>query len=541
MSISPKWSNVSAGRGHTFASAPQANIKRSVFDRSHGLKTAFDSGYLVPIYADEVIPGDTFNMKAAFFGRLSTPIVPILDNIYLDTFFFFVPYRLIWANFKKMMGEQDNPADSISYVAPQFSVSGGDFAPGGKVTTGTLMDYMGIPANVTWGAQGMAINSLHARAYNKIWNEWFRDENLQNSVTVDTGDGPDTAANYALLRRGKRHDYFTSCLPWAQKGTAVALPLGTTAPVFSTAAGTWTTGTSVNYLTGAGDSTAHWNATSGTGNARQGSGAAGWYDTGLSTDLSQATAATINALRLAFQTQALLERDARGGTRYTEIVRSHFGVVSPDSRLQRTEYLGGGTTPINIAPIPQTSATGATGTVQGNLAAMGTVSASGHGFVKSFTEHGLILGMASVRADLSYQQGVEKMWTRQSRYDWYWPSFAQIGEQPVYNKEIYAIGTTANDAGVFGYQERYGEYRYKPSKITGILNSLAAAPLDVWHLAQKFTSLPTLGDTFIKETPPLSRVIAVTTEPQLIVDAHFNLSCARPMPVQGTPFSLARI
>lgn len=545
MSISPKWSSVGADRGHTFSKAPQANIRRSVFNRSHGLKTAFDSGYLVPIYADEVLPGDTFNLSAALFGRLSTPVVPIIDNIYLDTFFFFVPYRLIWTNFKKMMGEQDNPGDTISYSAPKFSVAAGDFAPAGKVTTGTLMDYMGIPANVTWGAQGLSVNSLHARAYNLIWNQWFRDENLQNSVTVDLGDGPDASATYVLLKRGKRHDYFTSCLPSPQKGTtAVTLPLGTSAPIVQNGPFRVVEETSGihGYLktTASGAGFEPLGAQSDSGNWNQ---QALQYYSGIYADLTNATAATINALRLAFQTQSLLERDARGGTRYTEIVRSHFGVTSPDSRLQRAEYLGGGTSAINISPIPQTSATGLTGgsTPAGNLAAMGTVTGTGHGFVKSFTEHGVIVGMASVRCDLTYQQGVERMWTRSTRYDWYWPSFAQIGEQPVYNKEIYAIGTTANDAGVFGYQESYADYRYKPSKITGKLNSLAASTLDVWHLAQKFTSLPTLGDTFIKETPPIDRVVAVNTEPQIILDGHFNLTCARPMPVQGVPFSLSRI
>ena len=442
MSISPRWSNVRSDRGHSFAQAPQANIKRSVFNRSHGLKTAFNSGYLVPIYADEVLPGDTFNMRAALFGRLSTPIVPIIDNIYLDTFFFFVPYRLIWANFKKMMGEQDNPGDTISYAAPIFSTVSGDFAPAGKVTTGTLMDYMGIPANVTWGAQGLSVTSLFARAYNLIWNQWFRDENLQNSVTVDMGDGPDATANYVLLKRGKRHDYFTSCLPWPQKGTAVSLPLGTTANIVRNSnaiAATWfKDNTNTPAATGAWSlNTAH-----GLPMAFDSGGSPLTFDPNgtLYADLTNATAATINALRLAFQTQALLERDARGGTRYTEIIRSHFGVISPDARLQRSEYLGGGTTPINIAPIPQTSATGATGTVQGNLAAMGTLAATGHGFVKSFTEHGVLLGLASVRADLTYQQGVEKMFTRSTRYEGSSKNYFEIMER--ITKEHYRILTS---------------------------------------------------------------------------------------------------
>lgn len=518
---------------HQFTTIPKADIPRSKFDCQSTHKTTFDAGYLVPVYVDEVLPGDTFNLNMTAFARLATPLFPIMDNMVLDSFFFFVPNRLIWSNWQKFMGQQANPADSISYVIPQ------QVSPTAGYAIGSLQDYMGLPTvgQVTAG-KTVSHCAFWPRAYNLIWNEWFRDENLQNSVTVDTGDGPDTVTNYTLLRRGKRKDYFTSALPWPQKGASVTLPLGSAAPVNWVSTNATVTNTKAGFLHG----TTNNDTNMLYGVAADGSGGSYFPNSvgaGLYADLSSATAATINQLRQSFQIQKLLERDARGGTRYTEIIRSHFGVISPDSRLQRPEYLGGGTTVINISPIAQTSATGQTGstTPLGNLASMGTALAHNHGFTQSFTEHGVILGLVSVRADLTYQQGLHKMWSRSTRYDFYFPAFAMLGEQSILNKEIYVTGDTS-DTNVFGYQERWAEYRYNPSRISSLFRSTASGTIDGWHLAEKFTSVPTLSSSFIVSNPPVSRVVAVgaaANGQQFIFDSFFDVKKARPMPMYSVP------
>jgi len=532
---------------HQFSQIPRADIPRSSFNRSHGYKTTFDSGYLVPFYVDEALPGDTFNLQASIFARLSTPIVPIMDNLYMDTFYFAVPMRLLWANFQKFNGEQLNPADSTDFLIPQV------VAPAGGWPVGTLSDYFGLPT----GIAGLSVSSMWHRAYNLIWNEWFRDENLQNSVTVPVTDGPDANTLFTLLRRGKRHDYFTSCLPWPQKGPGVEISMGASAPVFGNGVLGFTDGTTPfglingkSYQT-TGPQTS-WSplksttalgfpvGTSKSANSTTGTdsitglslGIVTTGNSGLYADLSQAAAVTINSMREAFQIQRLMERDARGGSRYTEIIRSHFGVVSPDARLQRPEYLGGSSSRVIINPVQQNSQTGTT--PQGHLAAFGLVADTNQGFTKSFVEHSVIIGLVNVRADLTYQQGIPRMFSRSTRYDFYWPALAHLGEQAVLNKEIYAQGTAA-DTTVFGYQERWSEYRYFPSQITGKFRSTYSSPLDCWHLSQKFTALPTLNSTFIEDNPPIARVVAVVTEPQFIFDSYLSLHCARPMPIYSVP------
>lgn len=555
-----------------FAALPKAQIQRSVFNRSHDYKTTFDSGYLIPFYVDEVLPGDSFKLNCSIFCRLATPIVPFMDNLYLETFFFFVPNRLVWKHWENFMGQQDNPGDSTDYLIPQTVAGNTGFA------VGSVADYFGIPTSV----KGLSVSSLPFRAYQLIYNEWFRDENLQERVGAwasaathkddPVGDWNDTnSTGLTLLRRNKYHDYFTSALPWPQKGDAVDVNFGVGGAI------SWNTDT-FNFSASKTDAT-HFQAvisnpnklafikpniafaTDYSGNTATitppspdspliGHGGDVSFTasatgnnvsvTPTSMDLpylqfvgEQGAGLTINDLRQAFQVQKLLERDARGGTRYTEILRSHFGVVSPDARLQRPEYLGGSSTRILMNSVAQTAATNDV-TPQANLSAFGLFGDSFHGFSKSFVEHGYIIGLVNVRADLSYQQGVNRMWSRKSRLDFYFPVLAHLGEQAILNKEIYAQGTAADDQ-VFGYQERFAEYRYSPSVITGKMRSTDPQTLDIWHLAQKFDSLPTLSSQFIQDNPPVSRVVAVQSEPQFILDAWFDLKCIRPMPVYSVP------
>lgn len=557
---------------HSFSAIPRAMIPRSVFDRSHSVKTTFDEGRLVPVYLEEVLPGDSFKLDVNLFCRLTSPLqVPIVDDMDLDIHFFYVPFRLLWDNWERMNGQQDNPGDSTDYMTPIIKL---DCKSGLKATWAqSVQDYFGVP--LTNNASGsLDILAFPFRAYNLIYNEWYRDQNLQHSAPVWKGEdetekqkvykadgsvvemteaeywnlGPagngDTVEGGTLKRRAKRHDYFTSCLPWPQKGPGVELPLGGVAPVslYGTTGTAASVGTLTDvmqpFLTGpSGTSPGWWGFKEGE-NARSFATTSGTtWEAGkigiLGADLSSATAATINSLRQAFQLQKLYERDARGGTRYTEILRAHFGVVSPDARLQRPEYLGGSTQRVVINPVTQTSATNDT-TPQANLAAFGVTGSSKRGFRKSFVEHGLIIGLVSVRSNLTYQQGLNRFLSRRTRFDFYWPALAHLGEQAVLNKEIYAQGTEKDDE-VFGYQERWSEYRYHPSMITGKMRSTINTPLDFWHLGQKFDELPKLNSDFIVENAPLGRCVAVPSEPHFLLDIFFSCKAARPMPVYSVP------
>ena len=568
-------------RGHRFSDAPAMYMKRTKFDRSHVYKTTFDSGKLIPVFIDEVLPGDTTRMSVNYFARLATPIKPIMDNIYLDWFFFFVPNRLVWEHWQNFCFEQEDPDDSTDYVIPTVTATGNS----GNAYIGSLWDYFGLPVNTPGNLSG--VSALPFRGVYLIWNEWFRDENLQKSVKIQKGDtnevlnsarsseqpawvfttGTSIVPGLACPPRGKRHDYFTSALPWTQKGPGVSVGLAGTASIVdpSPTTGYLLHSTSnqlavVNAYGGNASSHGGERIARGSGsikfNNRGGDsdfsnvgGFAGdstdyvtlsaqsantYLGNDSYVDLDTSSIFTINSLRTAFQMQKFYERLARGGSRYTEVLRSFFGVVSPDARLQRPEFLGSFTKMVNVNPIAQTSATDDT-SPQGNLSAYGVTAAKFHGFTKSFVEHGYIFGFVCARADLTYQQGISKMWLRSTVYDFYWPTFAHLGEQAIELREIYAQGTEA-DTTVFGYQERYAEYRYKPSQITGkFRSSVTGGTLDKWHLSQFFSNAPTLNEEFIIENPPIERIIAVQDEPEFLLDIGFRYTTVRPMPMFGTP------
>ncbi len=532
-------------QAHFAVNPTNLDIKRSTFDRSSGHSTTFNAGELVPIYVDEVLPGDTFKMGTSYVARMNTPIHPTMGNAYIDTYFFFVPSRLVWKHWNEFNGENTTTAweQTTEYQIPQLK------SPKGGWNKGTIADYFGIPINVD-----LEINALPIKAYTRIWNDWFRDQNVQDPAYLDIDDTTIEGSNGGTYQTdaqkggkclpvNKYHDYFTSCLPEPQKGPSVLLPLGNSAPII---------GNSPIKFIGAGEPNTDIRLINTASNIQPQTGNALWlfnsgtealsanrelkYKDGLSVDLTNATAATINELRQAFQLQRLYERDARGGTRYIEIIKSHFGVTSPDQRQQRPEYLGGSHKMIDVMQVLQTSSTDET-SPQGNTAAFSYTKQVDNQWIKSFTEHGYIIGLACVRTEHVYQQGLERMWSRKRRFDFYWPALANIGEQAVLNKEIYAQGN-AKDNEVFGYQEAWAEYRYKPSRVSGALRSTYEKTLDVWHYADKYDSLPMLNDTWMRENKNnIDRTLAVqsSVEDQFVADFYFEVESTRPLPMYSIP------
>lgn len=552
---------------YDYAAQPKVHIPRSSFDRSHTHKTTFNASKWIPIFSDLAYPGDTHKLKMDAFLRMATPLYPVMDNLKGYVHFFGIPIRLVWNNFKKMMGEQVDPDDTTDYLIPQILAPDGENENPSGFQEQSWYDYMGLPTKIP----EISISALWARAWNLTFNEWLRDQNLQDSLPVPLDDGPDLYTLYDLLPMAKIHDYFTSLLPFPQKGPAVRIPLSGNAPVYGVEIGTeqkpanlfqgmdasnqkYTFPLGSDFDTGAVMSYAQ--------DPTPGSevvvnpialGSETDYDTydpesgrfvPPYADLEQALAPTLNSLREAITIQQLFERDARGGTRYTEVIRAHFGVISPDARQQRPEYLGGGTFNVNFHPVPQTSETTDTGTPQGTLAAFATGSINRYvGFTKSFTEHTLLIGMLGVRADLTYQQGLDRIWTDRTRLDLFWPTFAHLGEQAVLTQEIDCRAPDymrpgedfVSNTSVLGYQERYAHLRNKMSIITGLFRSNATLSLDAWHLSQEFAVPPELSPEFIEEDVPMDRVIEVTDEPDFIADMYFTYHSIRPMPTRSVP------